>query len=400
MTVARIPASPPPPPPDAVAGRRSVPSPFQQAPLGRGLELERIQGVIERRDVLPVGILLHGRAGIGKTVLWSEAARLAQESGFRVLGCALAQGESSLAFAGLADLLHPVLAEVLPSLPGPRARALETALALGSSEQGAPDERAVAFGFHSAVAMLASAGPVALAIDDIQWLDPSSTLMLSYAIRRLRREPVLLLLGRRDGTPGDRSAGLIDDTGVALERIFVGPLPLGAVHRLIRLRLGASLTRPQLLRVHAASEGNPLHALELARAMQGSEPHESGSLATLLADRVAALPELTRQALLLGALSTERELGALSRAHSDGQLLADLQPAIDADLVVVAEGRLLFTHPLVESAVEAGATSEARRTQRSVRMRGWPRPSTRPPARRVRAARGRRAPGCSRRPRA
>lgn len=332
-----------------------------QSPLARASELDAINAVIERRDALPRGVLLHGRAGIGKTVLWSEGVRLAQEAGFRVLACALTQGESSLAFAGLADLLAPVLDEVLPSLPPPRARALEIALAVGSSERTVPDERAVAFAFHAAVATLAATGPVALAIDDVQWLDPSSTLMLSYAVRRLRHDAVLILLARRDGVPGDRSRSITDETGLDLERILVGPLPLGAIHRLVRLRLGISLTRPQLLRVHEASEGNPLHAIELARAIRTSEPPGSGSLGSLLGDRVAALPPRTRRALLLGAISTQRELGSLVGAYGEGDFLADLLPAIEADLVHVSDGRLQFTHPLVETAAEAVAPEAERR---------------------------------------
>ena len=129
--------------------------------------------------------------------------------------------------------------------------------------------------------------------------------------------------------------------------------PSARSDRLIRLRLGASLTRPQLLRVHAASEGNPLHALELARAITTSGENEADELGALLARRVAALPERSRQALTLGAIATERDVDVLARAHAGGRLLEDLGPAIDADLVTIVDGRLHFTHPLVAAAAEA-----------------------------------------------
>jgi DNA-binding CsgD family transcriptional regulator len=356
MTLDGAPVHPLPPRADAEASRREP-----HASVGRGEELEQIRRIIERRSELPAGIVLHGGAGIGKTVLWSEAVELARKSGYRVLDCALTERESSLAFAGLADLLRPVLDDVLPKLPEPRARALETALALVRSDQRPPDERAVAFGFHAVISMLAADGPVALAIDDVQWLDPSSTLMLSYAVRRLRREPLLLILAERDGPDADHGNPLTQATGFATERIPVGPLALGAIHRLIRLRLGFSLPRPALLRVHAASEGNPLHALELARAMQASTGTETGSLARLLSDRVTALPERTRLALLLGAISTQRDHASLAAAHGGADLSRDLQPAIEAELVRIVDRSLQFTHPLVATAAEAAAPADTRR---------------------------------------
>jgi hypothetical protein len=327
--------------------------------VGRHAELERIDAVLAFRDRLPAGILLHGREGIGKTALWREAVRRSQQAGYRVLECALSRGESRLSFAGLADLIGPVLAEVLPELAPPQARALETALAITSSDAASPDERAVAFGLQGALSVLANRSPIALAVDDIQWLDPSSTLMLSYAVRRLRHEPVVLLFAQRDGKGHDQPVSLADESGIELERIAVGPLQLGAIHRMIRTRLGSSLTRPQLLRIHAASDGNPLHALELARAIDSQGMTGPGRLVTLLANRVAALPDATRLALALAAIASESDIDTLSDAN--GRLRQDLQPAIDADLVSIDAGRVRFTHPLIALAAETGVSDTKRR---------------------------------------
>ena len=329
--------------------------------IGRSAELERIDAVLSSRDMLPVGLLFHGREGSGKTTLWQEAIRRAHGRGFRVLDCALSRNESRLTFAGLADLVRPVLDEVLPELAPPQALALETALALTSGGASPPDERAVAFGLHGAVSALARRTPLALAIDDIQWLDPSSALMLAYALRRLRHEPVMLVLAHRDGEDLDRLISLTDGTGVAFERIPVGGLPLGAVHRLIRTRLGFSLTRPQLLRIHAASDGNPLHALELARAIYPGATAAPDSLLTLLANRVAALPEGSRLALALAGIATDSDLDVLTRAYGP-HLRDELHPAVVADLVTLASGHVRFTHPLIATAAET-SVSDARRRE-------------------------------------
>lgn len=323
--------------------------------VGRHAELERIDAALASRDRLPSGILLHGREGIGKTMLWREAVRRSREAGYRVLECALSRAESRLTFAGLADLIGPALDEVLPELAPPQARALGAALAVTSGDASPQDERAVAFGLRGALSVLASRSPIALAVDDIQWLDPSSTLMLSYAIRRLLREPVFLLLAQRDGEGHHQYASLADGTGIELQEIAVGPLPLGAIHRMIRTRLGSSLTRPQLLRVFAASNGAPLHALELARSIEAGGTHGTDPLVTLLANRVAALPEATRLALAMAGVATDSDVDALTRVYG-ARFRRDLQPAIDADLVRVEAGRVRFAHPLIASAAETGVS--------------------------------------------
>jgi hypothetical protein len=73
------------------------------------------------------------------------------------------------------------------------------------------------------------------------------------------------------------------------------------------MRLGRSFPRLALVRIEAASGGNPLYALEIARALGdktlSTDPNASlpvpGSLGSLLADRIRALPARTRHAMLL-----------------------------------------------------------------------------------------------------
>lgn len=327
--------------------------------VGRHAELARVDEVLAARGLLPAGLLLHGREGMGKSALWRETLQHARQHGYRVLECALSRSESRLAYAGLADLVRPVLDEVLPVLARPQARALRAALAISDEDGTAPDEHAVAFGLHGALTAIARSSPIVLAVDDIQWLDPSSALMLSYAIRRLREEPVLLVLAQRDGERPGQPVPLTDGLGIDLERMGVGPLPLGAVHRVIRTRLGTLLTRPQLLRIHAASEGNPLHAIELARALQDGVAAPT-TLGTLLAGRVAALPDAARTTLALAAIATEPDLDVLAEAYGPS-LRSDLGPAIRANLVEISGGRVRLSHPLIASAAEAGVSGAERR---------------------------------------
>src|SRR5262249_14266739 len=91
----------------------------------------------------PGALLLEGDAGIGKATLWRARARLASVRGYTVLSCRPASHETPLSFAGLADLVAPVLDTLRADLPGPQRRALEVALLLRDPSGPPPDERAV-----------------------------------------------------------------------------------------------------------------------------------------------------------------------------------------------------------------------------------------------------------------
>ena len=96
--------------------------------------------------------------------------------------------------------------------------------------------------------------------------------------------------------------------GVA--RLWVGPLSLGAIHGLVRDRLGRTFPRATMLRLHEVSGGNPFYALELARALDAvavafdpSAPLPvPDTLERLIGARLRALPEETRAALLVVAV--------------------------------------------------------------------------------------------------
>ena len=174
-----------------------------------------------------------------------------------------ARAETAFAFAGLSDLLAPVVDEALDGLVAPRRRALEVALLLAEPHDASPpDTRAIGLALLDLLHVLAERGPVLLALDDVQWLDVSSAAVLSVALRRVGDEPVAVL-----GTLRTEAGAVVPEALVRmpLERLTLEPLDLAAVHRLLRDRLGLELPRPQLARIHRAAGGNPYFALELAR---------------------------------------------------------------------------------------------------------------------------------------
>ena len=163
--------------------------------IGRERELGEIESFLSRAG--PATLVLEGEPGIGKTAIWSAGVDAAVRQGLRVLRARPSESEAAFAFVALGDLLGDALTETLAALPAPQRRALETALLLGDPDLAPLDERAVAAAVLGALRVLAGAGPLLVAIDDLQWLDTSSAAALEFAVRRLRDEPLRLLLTRR-----------------------------------------------------------------------------------------------------------------------------------------------------------------------------------------------------------
>ena len=108
-------------------------------------------------------------------------------------------------------------------LPGPNGVRWRSVSRSWQARGRPPDERAVAMGFLGALRALAASQPLVVAIDDVQWLDPSSAGIVGFAARRLRDEPVGLLLARRSGDQRlplgpDGAIPRIDRAGFASDR--------------------------------------------------------------------------------------------------------------------------------------------------------------------------------------
>jgi DNA-binding CsgD family transcriptional regulator len=332
------------------------------APLiGRESELADIAAHLSL-DALPATVLVEGEAGIGKTSMCTLVIEAARERGFTTLVTRPIAAEADLTFAGLGDLLQPVLDHALDAVPDPQARALRVALLLEESAE-TTDARALGVAFLSVLRALAEERPLLVVVDDVQWLDPSSAAVLAYAGRRLLDDRVALLFARRV-THADAVSGLLDDVW----RLELAGLSAGALHRLLRERLGLVLSRPVLKRVHEISGGNPFYALEIARALELQVPRTSlgrtlrvpRSLGELLEARVAGLPTETQQALLVAASLSEPQLPSVSSALGSEAGPA-LQPAIEADIVRLDGERIRFTHPLFAAVTYARVDEESRR---------------------------------------
>ena len=337
--------------------------------VGRGAELSAARDFLEGVDRLPGALVIEGEGGIGKTTLWRSTLASAVQLGYRVLSTRPAQSESQASYAGLADLLEPLLDDALPELPAPQRRALEAALLLRDAGDDKPEQTAIAFGFLGALRGAAREGAVLVAVDDFQWLDAPSHAAVVFAARRLRDGRIGLVFTVRPEMAGEKRlevGRLLPEERTT--RIEVGALSFGAMHRLIQTRLGVVVTRPTLRRMYETSHGNPFFALELARALaaQGKELRAgdplpvSSELRHLLRARLSALPEDSEEALLVAAAVPEPTVGLVTEVIAK-DASAILRHAVDVELLELSGERIRFTHPLVASAVYAEAAADRKR---------------------------------------
>ena len=335
--------------------------------LGRERELAEIDRFVAAAPSGPRALVLEGSAGIGKTTLWEAGIGTADAAGIRVLDSRAAESEATLSYSGLGDLFDPVFDEAGTGLPEPQRRALDAALLRADDAVPVPDRRAISLGALGVVRTLAARSPLLIALDDVQWLDTSTANVVAFVLRRLAEEPVRIIASQRHGagTPSGRLE-LAEAIGRdRVDRVTVGPLDEEATGRMLRARLGADLSRPVILRIHSVSQGNPLFALEIARAIAGLDtPQLSGEqfpvpedLRRLLAARVGVLPAAARQTLLTVACLTHPTVDiVLAVASRPDEARQGLSAAEAAGVIDRTGERVRFSHPLLGSTVYATAS--------------------------------------------
>lgn len=272
-----------------------------------------------------------------------------------------------LAYAALADLLSELDPIVFSDLPDPQRFAMDRVLLRGQgNDDAATDQRTVAAGFLSVIERLADEAPVLISIDDLQWLDTSSRNVVAFAARRLSG-PVGLFGTVRTDAENTFAAGWLQlRRPEASVRVNVGSLSLGKLHSIISARLGMSLPRPTMVRIHHISGGNPFYALELARAIEQTETVGAplpGSVAQLIQASVGSLAAVARDALLAAACVGTPTVQIVARATGFGvDRVVELLEDSERKGIVAIEGQWLrFTHPLLAWGVYTGADPAQRR---------------------------------------
>lgn len=326
---------------------------------GRDAELRALSDLISGAfDGAGGALLLRGEAGIGKTALLGSAREAAVARGARVLSALGVQSEASVPFAGLHQLLSPVLADHTSLLTARQRQALLAAF--GMTDGAAPQMFSVGLAALDMLSGLADDAPVVLLIDDAQWIDGPSSEVLAFVARRLEADRVIMLMAVREGhdTP-------LNDAGLAeLQLAHLNEDAALAVLAAHTPGLDGSV-RDRLL---AEAAGNPLALRELPAALDhdGSVPQAllpwlptTRRLERSFLSQASALPEPTRTVLLVAAADDEGDLAEILGAAEvlDGRprSVASLDPAVDARLVELNGREVRFRHPLIRSAVHHAA---------------------------------------------
>lgn len=326
-------------------------------------------GVLERllaqvREGESSVLVIRGEAGIGKSELLRHAARHA--SGFRVVRVASVEVEMELPFAGIHQLCGPLL-DRLDVLPQPQQDALTVALGLASG--GVPNRFLVGL---AVLGLLSAAGeeqPLLCLVEDSQWLDEASGLILGFIARRVQAESVGIVVTVREPATRHDFDGLpelvLRGLGEQEARVLLTRAAPGRLDERVRDRIVAE------------TRGNPLALLDLPRRMGAAELAggfalpAGADLPRHLEDhyrrRAGELPAETQLLLLLAAAEPIGDAALVWRAARDlGIESSSLAPAEDAELVEVG-ARVRFRHPLVRSAVyRAAALAERRAVHRAL----------------------------------
>jgi len=337
--------------------------------FGRASELAAIAWFLGAVLEGPAALVLQGEAGIGKTALWEESVAGAAGRGCVVLRVRAGPADAELPFSGLTELLDPIVDRVLPELSPPLVTALNVALLRQEPQDSPPDRRAIFMAVARAIQALAQDGITVVAIDDFQWLDRESADALRFAAHRVGISRIGLLLARRaderEPAPLDLDRALPDGR---LRQMWLQPLTLEALQRLLRSRAGYPLARPVAARVHEASGGNPFYALEITRMIASGAivpqpgeplPLPAGARGVVMR-RLEALPPAVRAPLIAAALMARPTIRAVA-AVADSEPASWVDPAAGLGLIRVQRGRVSFTHPLLASGIIDLALPEERR---------------------------------------
>jgi DNA-binding CsgD family transcriptional regulator len=335
--------------------------------VSREVESRAVDDFLSSVPSGPSALVVEGAAGIGKTTVWLAALERARELGFQVLSARAVQTESVLAYSSLGALLNGLNDAAFAELPPPQQLAIDRVLLRQSADGPMTDQRAVGAAFVAVVERLAEQSPLLVAIDDLQWLDPPSRLIISAAARRLSG-PIGVLAAVRDGPDGGDAGSWIElRQPDRMRHVRVRPLSLGALHAVVSERLGRSFSRPKIRRIHEFSGGNPFYALELGRAMGDDTWRDGTALPNTLADlvrvRLASLTVDGRNALLAAACMATPTLELIARAtHSDAEHIVEILEEAESKGIVQIDGyRVNFTHPLLTRGVYTDAELGPRR---------------------------------------
>lgn len=312
-----------------------------------------------------------GVAGIGKSALLDAAAEQLAESGFGVLRHGPTAPERSLPWGTLIALVEQLDRTAHAALAASHRRHL--AAVFGHNDTTAePLPHGVAVAVRELLTITAGSQPLALLIDDAQWVDAPSAAVISFAARGLERHRALLVLARRDSEPP-----VIAPFAPAgdCRHLELGGLEIDAVAELVRATTGQRFHRQLLMELYECSGGHPQFVIEMASELAAGVDRRDALRRRVTSDAPAALleslPDETNTVLEHAALTSRPTVRHLGAAIGRDDVLAALGPAEVAQLVrIVHDGEdvLVRFDPSSMAAACEQRMSTARRRDTHLRL--------------------------------
>jgi len=352
-------------------------------------------------------VWLVGEAGIGKTRLAMQFADEARRDG----GLALygrADLESVLPYQPLAETLDVLMAHAGTRLvvllehdletlsrPFPNLRRYTRASAVLDDPDDLDTMRYEVFEAVVSVLVRASAEtPLMVVLDDLQWADQPTLLLLRHLLRRAEGARLLVVGTFRSEEPNQRLAGLLADLRRErlYDRVKLEGLDEEAIRKLVADRAGIETTAAFISRLQTQTDGNPFFIEETLRALTESGVTDGmrvdqdaletlgvpEGVAEVITRRVEQLSPMAQQLLVVASVvgasfslrlvedvmrserrDTDRELDAAPvdaiAAAADEALIAGLALELPAQFEV-----LTFSHALVREVLYASLTGGRR----------------------------------------
>ena len=317
--------------------------------VGREREIAVLARLLERTPPSGAVLLMLGDPGIGKSSLLHEAESRGRARDFRILRLVGVECEATFPFAGLHQMVGPVLDHV-SLLPRHEREALLAAFDL--VEGPPPEPFLINLAVVDLLEAVAADRPVLLLADDVQWLDPQSHEVLTFVGRRVAGPVVIIAVMRRGhtgpflhaGFPELTVGGVDDDAAAQILSAHAPGLSPAGRRRIQREALGNPLALRELPIAMAALPSGGLRPLALSDRLEHA-----------FAGRGAELPSATRDALLVAAVDPADDLAEIiagtSALRGEPVTPEVFDPAQAVGLVTVEEGRVTFLHPLMRSGI-------------------------------------------------
>ncbi|WP_033822417.1 LuxR family transcriptional regulator, partial [Kitasatospora sp. MBT63] len=306
--------------------------------VGRGTELTTVAECAARAaQGAPCLVMVEGEAGIGKSALVRKAVTGLE--GFSQYWATCDPAEQDYRFGVVEQLLRRVPQNELHGYPLlPRA-----------TEGAAPVE--VGSELIRLLGALEAHGPVALVVDDVQWIDEASMGVLKFLVRRWWTERILLVATNRTAPPGLPTGIRRTDEKDAPERLVAAAehavvVSLAGLDRAEVIQLARASGAPDLdtgaadrLRDHTG--GHPLYLRSLftqASIQDLADPHSTlpvpDSLAATVRQILAGLNHDSRGLVeALAVLDAQVPLAVAAEVAGVDHAATALEPALASGLV-------------------------------------------------------------------